>query len=167
MIKTFLRSFAALALLLASGIAAASVYSVNETYASGAVFNGTLTFQADGQLVSGNGTLTGAGYNNDFGWIFNGSPTFGISQGANQGYTWLVDNTSQLGILVDWNYANPSQLAFITSHNGVYSGPVIDAQNIDHAVSSAYTRVPEPASLALMAAGLIGLARVRKAGAKS
>lgn len=169
MIKSVFRSAAVLALLIASGMASASVYSVTEHYASGGVFNGTLTFQDDGQLVSGTGTLTGPTYNRSFGYIYPGSPTYGYPQGPNQGYAWLVDNANDIGILVDWNYANPMDLAFITSHDGIYSGPTIDAQNIDHAVSSEFTRqdVPEPASLALVAAGLIGLGRARKLRAKS
>jgi hypothetical protein len=168
MFRNFVRSVASGVLFLVCNFASANVITLNETYASGAVFNGSLTFQPDGQLVSGTGSLTGSSYNHTFGWIYGGSPTFGTSMGPNIGYTWLVDSFSQFGILVNWDYSNPTNLVFLTNYNGVYNGPTLITQNIDRAVSTQFgsVNIPEPASIGLLAAGLLGLMISRKSYAK-
>jgi hypothetical protein len=149
--------------------ASADVVTVHETFASGAAFDGTVTFLPDFSNVTAvDGYLTGGGYGNDhINWIWdadNYASTFGPQYGGN----FLMDGTTcgsecgswQYFITFTWDFSGAPQLVIATpntdilspygGNNVIYNDPLV-AGSIESAV-------PEPGSMGLLALALGGVA---------
>jgi PEP-CTERM motif len=160
---------------LAAAGRAANVETLNEVFASGATFNGQLTFTNDySNLTAVNGLLTGGGYGSDsINWIWDQTINFASSYGAQYGGNFLMDGTTcgnECGtwtyfITLTWDFSGAPNLLIATP------GPILSqygGNNVNYAdpiVSGSFTpggSVPEPTTLFLLGAGLAGLALVRR-----
>lgn len=151
-------------------LARASVITdVDMTFASGATFEGTVTFTNDfSKATAVTGTLSGGGYGTDsINWVWD---TSNYSSGANNYSNFLMDGSPpnayghwvQLAI----NYADPAHLAFTTGLS--YGGTDNWVNYSDSFVSGTISAVPEADSWAMLMLGVAGLAAVaRKRRARS
>ncbi len=112
------------------GLALASVAmpqeTLQETFASGATFNGTLTFLPDySNLTAVSGFLSGGAYGNDYiNWIWNPTVNFAAAGGyvPNYGGNFLMDGTTcgiQCGtytyfITLTWDFSAAPNLLVAT-----------------------------------------------------
>ena len=152
--------------------------TVNETFASGATFEGQVTFLNDySNLTAVNGTLAGGIYGSDhINWIWDPTINFASSFGPQYGGNYLMDGTTcgnECGtytnfIMITWDFSAAPNLTF-ASPGGVlgtgdrggnavnYVDPLVSGT-----ISSA---VPEPSAismLVIMLAGLGGLTGLKK-----
>ncbi len=145
--------------------------NLNETFASGATFSGTLTFLSDySNLTAVTGTLSGGPYGTDpISWIWNPGVNFAAAGGytPNFGGNFLMDGTTcgvQCGsysyfVTITWDYSAAPNLLVATP------GPILSAEGgnnvnyTDPLVSGSFSSVaPEPGSLVMFGSGVIGLA---------
>jgi hypothetical protein len=163
-----LAAVGALLLLSALFCTAGVIETVTETFASGAVFNGSVTFLDDYSNVSAvDGWLTGGPYGSDhINWIWNPSTNFASSFGPQYGGNYLVDRTPanwQYFVAITWDFTNAPNLVF-SSPGGVLSNSQnLGGNNINYndplvSGSIAAGAVPEPATTALVAGGLFAVA---------
>ncbi len=158
-------------LLVAAGAAHASkTVDLTETFASGAVFTGTLTFSDSyDQFQAVDGVLTGGGYGTvvfDWTWwIGTGNPSVAIDLDGNPATyeDWAMtgsppaDFTDYLGL--SWSApGGVFQLTLVPGTDVYYAG--ID--DVDPAVGYALSSVPEGGTLPMTVAGLGALALVRR-----
>ena len=160
------RVFASVAVVLCLALVsyAAPVQTLNETFASGATFTGTLTFLPDySNLTAVDGWLTGGPYGNDhINWIWNPGANFASGYGPQYGGNFLMDgvaNTSwQYFITITWDFSNAPNLVLATP------GPILNdrgGNNVVYAdplVSGSFSPVPEPGTLMMFGSGVVGLA---------
>src|ERR1035438_5632131 len=102
--KLFLLSILILGLALSGS--ASTVQNIQETFQSGAVFNGTLTFTSDfSNLTAVDGWLTGGPYGSDhIDWIWNPTINFAAGFGPQYGENFLMDGTSCGNGCGTWQY---------------------------------------------------------------
>jgi hypothetical protein len=139
------------------------IQNVQEEFASGAVFNGNVTFtDSYDQVIGVDGYLTGATYGNDYiNWIWNTGLNF--SGGSQTGGNFLMDGTPgsySHWISFTWDYSNAPNLTFSSVGYG---------NNVDYgdpATNGTISQVPEPASVALLGLGLFCFAASRRKSAK-
>lgn len=144
---------------------------MSETFGSGAVFNGTVTFQDDfSNVLAVDGWLTGGSYGNDhINWVWDPTTNFASGFGPQYGGNFLMDGTPgawSYFIAFTWDFDNATNLQF-SSPGGTYS----DSSNVggnnvnyvDPIVSGSIgSAVPEPATSALFGGGLLALAACMK-----
>jgi hypothetical protein len=175
-----------LILLGASTSAFAShIVTVHETFGSGAVFDGSLTF-SDNYLAlqSGTGTLSGAGYgsillNNTW---FEGVPDGSVVPGGvgETGHDWLLDGPASGNFGTDYHHfigftwlvsaANGFELLTGNSVDVFNSGLSNDDYSTDKVLTATVAvdappttnPVPEPGSVLLLGAGIAALVGVRR-----
>ncbi len=160
-----------LSMALASYAVPLPTLNLNETFASGATFTGTLTFLSDySNLTAVTGTLSGGPYGTDsINWIWDPTINYAAAGGytPNFGGNFLMDGTTcgnECGtytyfITLTWDYSGAPNLLVATP------GPILSAEggnNINYAdplVSGSFSSpVPEPGSLMMFGSGVIGLA---------
>src|ERR1017187_2884073 len=92
--KLFFLSILILGLALSGS--ASTVQTIQETFLSGAVFNGTLTFTSDfSNLTAVDGWLTGGPYGNDhIDWIWDPTVNWAAGVGPQYGGNYLMDGTT-------------------------------------------------------------------------
>ena len=148
---------------------AAPTETLNETFASGATFTGTLTFLPDySNLTAVSGWLTGGPYGNDYiNWIWD--PTFNYASGfgAQYGGNYLMDGTTcgnECGsftyfIAITWDFSAAPNLV-LSSPGGLLAVQGGNNVNyVDPLVSGSFNgTTPEPGTLAMFGSGVIGLA---------
>jgi hypothetical protein len=153
------------ALSLASTAHATVVQSVSETFESGAVFSGEVSFADDFSSVTGvSGLLSGGSYgsvNINWVWIpgFNFNPTGGSTFG-----TFLMDGTPDGSgiccfsnfVTFSYDYSNPAKLVFDTTYqNGILDAAGGNNVNYDDPlVSGTISALPEISTWMMMLAGL-------------
>lgn len=153
-----------LVLLSAVACSASVVLNVTETFGSGAVFTGAVTFLDDYSNVSAvDGWLTGGSYGNDhIGWIWDPSENNASSFGPQYGMNWLMDETGyyQSWITFTWDFSNAPYLV-LSSPGGVlgeFGGNNIDYHDPLVSGTIGGGSIPEPATSALIAGGLLAIA---------
>jgi len=143
------------------------------TFASGATFDGTITFSNDFSVVDAvNGTLTGyqAGI---AGYVGSGSDAIstvfdlGFNSSPGPYLYYLLDNAdpSSSTHLIQFVYASDGTgVTLLPGSAGFYSGNNVDLQ--DAMVSGTVTSsVPEPGTVGLLALGLLALGAARRRAA--
>jgi hypothetical protein len=167
--------FAVIAFLQVQSAQAVVMRQLHEDFASGAVFNGTLSFSDNfDTLLEVSGILSGGGYSTDvFSWIWMvGS---GLNPTAsdwdwnpNTFEDWLVDGTpgnSTHSIGISWVFPVVGQnpvLALSPASDILYAG--IDGADAVIAYGFGSSTVPESNVLALLAMGLGILVGFRRLG---
>lgn len=143
---------------------AGPVVGLHESFASGAVFNGTVTFLDDySNLTAVDGWLTGGSYGNDhLTWIWNPSTNYASAFGSQFGGNFLMDGTNtsdyHYWITLTWDFSDAPNLQISTpagilseygGNNVTYSDPL---------VSGTFGNVPEPGTSIQFVGGLGALA---------
>ena len=146
----------------------ADIFTLNETFQSGATFNGQVTFTPDdSQVTAVNGFLTGASYNGGspeaIDWIWDPTTNFAATGGYTPGFggNFLMSGTQpgfQDFITFTWNYSAAPELIVSTP------GPILSAyggNNIDYAdpleEGTLSAAAPEPSLYAPLLMGGIGM----------
>jgi hypothetical protein len=138
--------------------------SVNETFASGAVFNGTVTFLDDYSNVSAvDGWLTGGGYGNDYiDWIWEPTSNYASSFGSQYGGNFLMDGSQSGGyqywVTFTWDFSNAPNLVLASPGGVLATDGGNNINYTDPLVSGSISSAPEPATSALIAGGLLAVA---------
>ena len=167
-----MKRFLVLAVLLVAvalpGTAGVVLY-VQETFESGATFNGLVTFTDNYSNVTAvDGWLVGGSYGNDhLTWIWDPSANWASSFGPSYGGNFLMDGTNDTDynywVTFTWDFSGAPNLVF-ASPGGVLSDRGGNNVNYNDAmVSGSISAVPEPASFVLLLGGLacIGILRRR------
>ena len=168
--KLFFLSILILGLALSGS--AASVQTIQETFQSGAVFNGSITFTDDfSNLTAVDGWLTGGPYGSDhITWLWN-DPTVDVaaSLGPQYGENFLMDGTTcgfRCGsytyfIELTWDFSGAPNIVIATP--GAILAP-IGGNNVNYndPLVSGSIGGPEPATLGLLGGGLLGLGLLRR-----
>jgi hypothetical protein len=183
----------ALAFLSVAPSYASFLQTVQETFQSGAVFSGTVTFTDNFSNVTAvDGWLTGGGYGTDhISWIYSPVSTYAASFGAQYGENFLMDGTPGLGynnfIEFTWDFSNPLNLVIATpaadalnfygGNNIGFLDPLVSGPGSIGSMSIGAipigipgpipSGVPEPSTLGLLGAGLIGVGLFRRRRAVS
>lgn len=196
MLPKKIKTLAAVALMLLGAPAFASVVThVHEQFASGAVYNGDLTFADDySRLMSANGALSGTGYGVPLAmnFVWSGGVVAATNQTDVPGRLndWLADGsavfTTSIGIV--WQYPSAQLVLDLTASNATWDPIAIGTTYFaglttwspdgtpltsDAAVSVRLgpevpdpgTDIPEPASVLLLGAGLGMLIAARRRNA--
>ncbi len=158
-----------LALSLCLAANGARVQAVHEVFASGAVFEGVVTFTNDySHLLAVDGWLSGPNYGNDhFTWILAPMDNFAEGYGSQYGGNFLLngsesDNYYDNFITFTWDFSGAPGLVFASpgdilspfgGNNIYYSDPL---------VSGTLTAIPEPGPLGLLALGFGALPFIRR-----
>ncbi len=158
-----------LVLCMALASYAAPMQTLNETFASGATFTGTLTFLSDySNLTAVTGVLSGGPYGTDsINWIWDQTVNYASGFGPQYGGNYLMDGTTcgnECGsyayfITLTWDFsaapnltlASPGGLlAVLGGNNVIYADPLVSG--------SFGSSTPEPGTLVMFGSGVIGLA---------
>ena len=143
--------------------------TLNETFASGATFSGTLTFLSDySNLTAVSGYLNGGPYGHDYiNWIWNPTVNFASSYGPQYGGNFLMDGTTcgngcgnyTYFITLTWDFSAAPNLVVATP------GPILSPNGgnnvnyVDPLASGTFSgATPEPGTLVMFGSGVIGLA---------
>lgn len=157
-----IKVLATVALMLLGAPAFASVVThVHEEFASGAVYNGDLTFADDySRLISANGALSGTGYGVPLAmnFIWSGGVVPGTNQTDVNGRLndWLVDGndpnyTTTMGIV--WEYPSAQLVLDITAQNAAWD-PVFTGTSYFNGITVWNAKHAPIASNALLSARL-------------
>lgn len=151
----------ALAAAFINPASASAIYHVQETFASGATFDGQVTFNDSLDLVeSVDGYLSGAAYGNDhIDWVWwtgfsgvDGTGRFNfLMDGAQPSFVWFLSFAWDISNAANLTFSNVGQGNNVSYTDAMVSGsitPVVD--------------LPEPGSIALLGMGLLGLAARRR-----
>jgi hypothetical protein len=154
---------------LAGGSARAHVVEhVQETLASGATFEGNLTFADDfSRLLGADGTLRGGAYADDH-LTWNWRAAIGV-KGANSTDVdgvrndWLMDGPYGIGqdnyFGIAWAFPLDTLVIDLAPEIDTY---YVGYDGLDRVVSASASVVPEPASVALLGLGLAGAGAARR-----